>query len=313
MKKKKRELSGYMRQNRLFGIFITLPAIILLTLLFVFPIVFSFSLSFTDYNISKMITPSFVGLGNYINIIRSSEFLNAIKVTFIIAFGALSMQFVFGLALAALVNDISKNQAIFKTGYLIPMMVAPTVSGLLFRFMLNSEFGILNAVLKSMHVISTNIPWLTDLRLAVFCIMLVDSWSTIPLVFLLMYTALSGLSRAIIEAGRIDGASTFQIFFLIQLPCIRGPALVTLFLRFMDVFRIYDSIYVLTRGGPGTATESLSILIYKVNWVRYEMGNAASMSYIMMFIMFVIALIIQYFSYEKDERSLFKRRSIARA
>jgi multiple sugar transport system permease protein len=309
MKKGKQQLPGYMYQDRLFGIFITLPAIILLALLFVFPVIFSFSLSFTDYNISKMAVPSFVGLRNYISIIRSSEFLNAVKVTFIITSGALSIQFVCGLTLAALVNSIQRNQGIFKTGYLIPMMIAPTVSGLLFRFMLNSEFGILNTMLKSMRVISTNIPWLTDLRLAVFCIMLVDSWSTIPLVFLLMYTALSGLSHTIIEAGRIDGASAFQIFFLIQLPCIRGPALVTLFLRFMDVFRIYDSIYVLTRGGPGTATESLSILIYKVNWVRYEMGNAASMSYIMMFIMFVIALGIQYFSYEKDERSLFKRRS----
>jgi multiple sugar transport system permease protein len=144
--------------------------------------------------------------------------------------------------------------------------------------------------------------------MAILSIIMVDSWATIPMVFLLIYTALSALSHDMIEAGRIDGASAFQIFYRIQLPNIKGPALVTLFIRFMDVFRIYDSIYVLTRGGPGNATESLSVLIYKVNWTRYDLGRAASMSYIMMAMMFVIALVIQYFSLDKENRPFFKSR-----
>jgi multiple sugar transport system permease protein len=310
MKAIERKLPGYLRQDRIFGVFITLPAVVLLALLFVFPIIYSFFISFTNYNFGVSAAPQFIGVQNYIDSIKSPEFHNSLKVTFTIALGALAIEFLCGMVLAVLVNGITSGAGFFKAGYLIPMMVAPTVAGLLFRFILNGEFGILNTVLRNLKLIEANVQWLTNTRLSVFSIMIVDSWATIPMVFLLLYTALSALSHDMLEAGRIDGASAFQIFYLIQLPNIKGPALVTLFIRFMDVFRIYDSIYVLTKGGPGTATESLSILIYKVNWTRYDLGMAASMSYIMMAIMFVIALVIQYFNMDKEDRFFFKKKGV---
>ena len=296
-----------MRQDRAFGVLITLPAIILLALLFVFPIIFSFGLSFTNYNFGVSEAPGFIGIKNYIDSIKGTEFANSLRITFTITIGALIIEFICGMLLALLVNNISSGAGFFKASYLIPMMVAPTVAGLLFRFILNGEFGILNTMLMALNVIDSIIQWLTNSKLVLFSIMLVDSWATIPMIFLLLYTALSALSHDMIEAGRIDGANAFKIFFLIQLPNIRGPALVTLFIRFMDVFRIYDSIFVMTKGGPGTSTESLSLLIYKINWTRYDMGKAAAMSYLMMAIMFIIALIIQFFSQDRENRPFFNK------
>ena len=307
MKRSERKLPGYIRQDRIFGVIITLPAIILLALLFLFPIIFSFGLSFSNYNFGVSESPKFIGIQNYIDAIKGNEFRNSLRITFIIAIGALIIEFLCGTILAVLVNNIRSGAGFFKASFLIPMMVAPTVAGLLFRFVLNGEFGILNTVLMALKIIDRNIQWLTNLKLVLFSIMMVDSWATIPMIFLLLYTALSALSHDMIEAGRIDGANALQVFFLIQLPNIKGPALVALFIRFMDVFRIYDSIFVLTKGGPGTSTESLSLLIYKINWTRYDMGKAAAMSYIMMAIMFVIALIIQYFNQDRDERLSYRK------
>ena len=204
------------------------------------------------------------------------------------------------MLLSGLIVNIRKGQGILKTVYLIPMMVAPTVAGLLFRFMLNDDFGLLNVILKSLGIISSNIHWLTDSKIALISIMYVDSWAMIPFVFLLLYTGLSSVSEDVVESGKIDGANRLQIFFRIQMPIIKPTVIIALVIRFMDVFRIFDSIYVLTKGGPGKATESLSLLIYRTNWNKYNVGYASAMSYIMLVFMIIVALTIQYIGRDKD-------------
>ena len=119
-------------------------------------------------------------------------------------------------------------------------------------------------------------------------------------VFLLLYTGLSSVSEDVVESGKIDGANRLQIFFRIQMPIIKPTVIIALVIRFMDVFRIFDSIYVLTKGGPGKATESLSLLIYRTNWNKYNVGYASAMSYIMLVFMIIVALTIQYIGRDKD-------------
>lgn len=294
------------RNDELFGFALTLPAIIVSIFLFLFPLLYSFGISLTDYNYVKG-TMNFVGLRNYLSAFSDREFLSSLRVTLAISFGAMLVQFLFGVTLAVLVNHV-RLQGFFKTVFLMPMMIAPTVSGMLFRFMLNNEFGVVNAALKELGAITGNIPWLTDARLAFYCVILVDSWTCIPFVFLLIYTALSGLPTDMLEAGRIDGGNAWQIFFRIQLPNIRGALMVTMIMRFMDVFRIYDSIYIMTNGGPGSATEALSLYIYRINWNKYQMGKASSLSYIMMVIMAIFGILMQYFSVDKADRELNSER-----
>lgn len=291
------------KKDQLFGVCITAPAIILLVLLFIYPIIYSLIISFTNYNYVRG-TMKFVGLRNYMKAFEDADFINSLKVTFSISIASVIVQFVFGIMLAAFVVNTSKGQNFFKSVFLIPMMVAPTVAGLLWRFMLNTEFGVINSMLRSMNMVA--VPWLIDKRMVIGCVVLADSWSCIPFVFLLMYTALTGIPQDMIEAGKIDGGNAWQMFFSIQLPCVRAAFVVTLVLRFMDVFRIFDSIYIMTQGGPGTATEALSLYIYRVNWNKYQMGKASSLSYIMMIIMTVIGLTMQHFSEDRYDRNMHR-------
>lgn len=299
--KKKYKKSTRQKKDERFGLLMSIPSMILLALLFVFPIIYSFGASFTNYRLVGGKELAFIGFDNYIKAFTDATFWSSVKITLIITIGALLAEFLFAMLLAGLIINIKKGQGILKTIYLIPMMVAPTVAGLLFRFMLNDDFGLLNVILKSLGIISSNIHWLTDSKMALVSIMYVDSWAMIPFVFLLLYTGLSSVSEDVVESGKIDGANRMQIFFRIQLPIIKPTFIIAFVIRFMDVFRIFDSIYVLTKGGPGKATESLSLLIYRTNWNKYDVGYASAMSYIMLIFMVVVALLVQYLGNDKDK------------
>lgn len=299
--KKKYKKSTRQKKDERFGLLMSIPSMILLALLFVFPIIYSFGASFTNYRLVGGKELAFIGFDNYIKAFTDATFWSSVKITLIITIGALLAEFLFAMLLAGLIINIKKGQGILKTIYLIPMMVAPTVAGLLFRFMLNDDFGLLNVILKSLGIISSNIHWLTDSKMALVSIMYVDSWAMIPFVFLLLYTGLSSVSEDVVESGKIDGANRMQIFFRIQLPIIKPTFIIAFVIRFMDVFRIFDSIYVLTKGGPGKATESLSLLIYRTNWNKYDVGYASAMSYIMLIFMVVVALLAQYLGNDKDK------------
>lgn len=299
--KKKYKKSTRQKKDERFGLLMSIPSMILLALLFVFPIIYSFGASFTNYRLVGGKELAFIGFDNYIKAFTDATFWSSVKITLIITIGALLAEFLFAMLLAGLIINIKKGQGILKTIYLIPMMVAPTVAGLLFRFMLNDDFGLLNVILKSLGIISSNIHWLTDSKMALVSIMYVDSWAMIPFVFLLLYTGLSSVSEDVVESGKIDGANRMQIFFRIQLPIINPTFIIAFVIRFMDVFRIFDSIYVLTKGGPGKATESLSLLIYRTNWNKYDVGYASAMSYIMLIFMVVVALLVQYLGNDKDK------------
>ena len=295
--------------DQLFGMAITAPSVILLALLFLYPIAYSLVISFTNYNYVRG-TMNFVGFTNYLRAFEDADFLNALRVTFIISIASVVVQFIVGVLLSAFIVNMRRGQGFLKSAYLIPMMIAPTVAGLLWRFLLNNEFGAINHLLGAAGI--TTIPWLVNERLALICVVIVDSWTSIPYVFLLMYTALTTVSADMLEAGTIDGANSWQIFFRIQLPSIRAALMVALVIRFMDVFRIYDSIDIMTKGGPGTATEALSLYIYRVNWTKYQMGKASAMSYIMMVVMAVIGLLMQYYSEDKHDRAMRRERRRAK-
>lgn len=307
MKRRQKKSIKQIKDER-FGFLMSLPAMIFLALLFVFPIIYSFGASFTNYRLVGQNKLSFVGLENYIKAFTEPDFFNSVKITLLITVGALVVEFLLAMLLAGLIVNIKKGQGILKTIYLIPMMVAPTVAGLLFRFMLNDDFGLLNVILKSLGIVSSNVHWLTDSKIVLASIIYVDSWTTIPFIFLLMYTGLSSVSEDVIESGKIDGANRFQIFFRIQIPIIKPTLIIALVIRFMDVFRIFDSIYVLTDGGPGKASETLSLLIYKTNWHKYQVGYASALSYIMLIFMIAVALLIQYIGKDKEERKWKRHR-----
>jgi multiple sugar transport system permease protein len=194
------------------------------------------------------------------------------------------------MALAVLFNRDFRGNRLVRTLLLIPMMLAPIVAGLIWRFMYNPQIGIVNYLLRLIHVKGP--IWLGDPSVAMPAVVLVDVWQWAPFMFLMLYAGIASLPVDVFEAATVDGASAAQRFFLITLPLLRPIILVAVVIRVIDTLRIFDTIFVLTRGGPANITEVLSIYTYKVGMNFFRIGYATTMSY---FLLVIITLVSKLF------------------
>ena len=293
----------YTKSNSVFGFFITLPAMLTLTALFIYPLLFSLYVSFTDYNMAAVLgnrAINFIGLKNYGSVMGDSSFQNSMGVTVFITLSAICVQFVIALALAVGTGRIQKGRTFFITIYLITIMVAPVVVALLFRSILNDELGLMNLFLKKIGLITKDIGWLSDQNLSRLSIVIVDTWQATAAVFLLLYTAVISIPKDIMESAIVDGAGNWRTFTGIILPSIKSVIVYSMVIRFMDLFRIFDSIFILTNGGPGDATQSIAFYIFRKGWTQMDISKASAASYLMMLAMAIgIVLISKAGSYEK--------------
>jgi len=298
-----RRVRSIKRSNSLFGFFATAPAMLTLIGLFIYPLLFSLYVSFTDYNMAAVLgnrTINFVGLQNYSNVLADPAFWNAMRVTVYITISAIAVEFIFALALSVATQKIEKGKSVFISIYLITILVAPIVVALLFRFILNDELGLLNLILRKAGIISRDIGWLSDEKIAKLSVVMVDTWQATSSVFLLLYAAIIAIPKDIFESAVVDGANSWRVFVNIILPSIKSVIIYSMVIRFMDVFRIFDSIFLLTNGGPGDATESLALFIFRKGWTQMDMSKASATSYLMMIVMAVgILLINRVGNYEK--------------
>jgi len=292
------------KSNSIFGFFTTLPAMLILIALFIYPLLFSLYVSFTDYNMAAVLGKkaiNFVGLENYKNVISDTAFWNSMRVTILITAIAIVIEFILALALAVSTSRVERGKAYFIAIFLITIMMAPIVVALLFRFILNDELGLLNLVLRKIGLISADIGWLSDEHLAKLSVIIVDTWQATSSVFLLLYTAIIAIPKDIFESANVDGASKWRVLINIILPSIKNVILYAMIIRFMDLFRIFDSIFLLTNGGPGNATESMALLIFRIGWTQMDMSKASASSYLMMLVMaFGIMMINRIGNYEKN-------------
>lgn len=274
-----------------FGFLLSIPAILIVFGIQLYPLLHSFVLSFTDFRLLHDET-SFVGFSNFIALLTEKEFWNAMRVTSLITFFSLFFEFLLGLCIALILTSITHGKNFFRTIFLLPMMLSPVVVGLMFRYMFNDEFGIINTVLLNLGLIKAPIHWLLETNLALASIIILDIWATTPLVIILLYSGLINIPSTLYEAGKIDGTNAFKSFWYITVPLLKPIILVTLIIRGMDVFRVFDSIYVLTAGGPANSTESLAMYLYRINWKSNEVGMASAGSYLMLLIMVVASLLL---------------------
>lgn len=296
------------KSNSRFGFFTTLPALLTLTALFIYPLLFSLYISFTDFNMAAVIgkkAVGFVGIQNFKDILTDPAFWNSMRVTVFITIAAIGIEFILALALAVGTNRIEKGKSYFISIYLVSIMVAPVVVALLFKFILNDELGLLNLFLRKIGLISRDIGWLSDENIAKISVVMVDTWQATSAVFLLLYAAIIAIPRDIFESAVVDGANSWRVLINIILPSIKSVILYSMVIRFMDVFRIFDSIYLLTNGGPGNTTESLAMFIFRKGWTQMDISKASATSYLMMLVMVLgIVLINKAGNYEKNSNKL---------
>ena len=257
------------------------PAVLVMAAACLYPVLTAFQLAGFKW---EMGTPwssaQWVGLDNFISAFGNEQVWSSLWTTLLFAGVCVSAEMVLGIALALALEHPVRGMAVFRTIFILPMMIAPIAVGLAWRYMFDAQFGLINALLGLFDIKA--MTWLADPSLAFIAIVIADIWQWTPFVFIMMLAALASVDSAVLEAARIDGANWWQQIFLVKLPMVMHVIAITLMMRLIDAFRVLEVIYVLTFGGPGNSTEILALHIYKTAFVGQQMGVAAAVSVLLL-------------------------------
>ena len=267
------------------------PALITLIAVSAYPLGYDLYMSLTDFHLARPTSINFVGLENFFHAFREPSFVNSLRVTLMLAGISLSMELSIGLAIAILLTKPTRGKRLIESLVILPMFVPPVVIGLVWKYMYQQGYGIIPFCLNSIGI-TTGTGLLTESSTALLSLIVVEVWITTGFVVLLLLAGLRNLPREPIEAAQIDGATRSQIFAYIILPLLRPVIIIVLVLRTVDVFKIFDIIYVLTGGGPGEDTEVISYFVYRSGIRLLKMGYAAAVMFIFMGIVLGICILI---------------------
>jgi multiple sugar transport system permease protein len=266
------------------------PTLLVLLALLLYPTGYVLVVSFRDYELTDPAAGSpFVGLENYTTLLTDPTFFTALWKSILFTVGSVALSFVIGLAIALLLSrrDI-RGSGFTRTAILIPMILTPMVIGAMFRFMLERDNGIINQILGLVGI--ERYPFLADPTWAMISIILVDVWQWTPFAVLVLLAGLESLPEEPFEAARVDGATRWTEFWYITLPLLAAPIAVVLLIRTMDAFREFDKIFIMTAGGPGVATETLPLFLYRAGFQDFDMGFSAATGVIMLIIVTLVSL-----------------------
>jgi multiple sugar transport system permease protein len=282
----------FLGDRRLALLFIA-PALALLLFFTVFPLLWALVLAFTDYSATSALPYQWVGLGNFTSILGDPAVHQRALTTLIFVVGAVALETVLGFGIAYLISRRARGQGVLATVFLVPMMLAPIVVGLFWRFMLDSQFGVINSVLNSLGLGS--VLWLSNPKLAMVALICVDAWQWTPFIMLIALAGLTAVPKYLYEAAEIDRASEWFRFRRITLPLVWPLLLIGILFRAIDAFRMFDLVFILTGGGPGDSTETLSYSVYKVAFLGFDTGRASAYGLMMVIVVMVLAnLLIRY-------------------
>ncbi|MGC9530614.1 MAG: carbohydrate ABC transporter permease [Candidatus Bipolaricaulaceae bacterium] len=244
----------------------------------VYPMVNVVRLSFYEYNYLRG-SPAPVGMGNYLRLFQDRFFVRGLQNTFLFSLSATVAEVALGLGLALLFNVRFRGRRLLLPLVIFPMMFSTMVVCAIWRSMYHYDYGILNKFLQLIGL--GPVRWLIDPDLALWSVVLVDVWQWTPMAFLILLAGLQSIPRELYEAARVDGATGVSLFRRITLPLLRGHLFLALLLRSIDTFKIFDKVYALTGGGPGSATETISFYIYREGFKYFNMGRASAAAVVM--------------------------------
>jgi multiple sugar transport system permease protein len=274
------------RRDRQFGRRMAAPALSALLLVILFPIFFALYTSTFDYTLIHPVHDDFVGLAHYRSSLGDVEFGHSLWVTLRFVAAVVVLEFLLGFTVALMLNTVERGKNVYYLILLLPLLINPVVVGLIWRMFLHPVLGIVNYLLGLSGIGAVN--WLGDPANAFWTVVLVDIWHQVSFMVILLLAGLSALPREPYEAARMEGASALQTFIHVTLPLMRPVIMVTLLIRLIFAVRTYDLIYIMTRGGPGQATDLVSYFIYRQAFVTLNIAQAAAMSVILLLI--VLAL-----------------------
>jgi ABC-type sugar transport system permease subunit len=269
-----------------------LPAFLTILLVALFPLVWTVweSLHLHDLRMPWLGRP-FVGLANYIEAVADPRFRGALGHTLFFAATSVSLEVVIGLWFALALNRTFRGRGLVRAAVLVPWAIPTVVSALLWRFMFEGQTGIVNAALIDLGLAREPVVWLIHPRLAWVPVILADVWKTTPFVALLLLAGLQNIDASLYEAARIDGASAWRQFRYVTLPLLKPALLVALIFRTLDAFRVFDLVYALTGGGPGTSTEPIALYTFNALLQNLQFGYGSALSVIVFIVTFSLAVV----------------------
>lgn len=276
------------KRNRISGYLLLSPSLLALALIVLLPLLYVFFLSFSGFYYGQRI--GFVGLKNYISILTDPNFYSSLKVTAMFTIGSVVGQLLLALTFALTIHHAGRGESVIRLVAILPYMVSMVAGGVIFRWILNAEFGLINYLLRSLGIIRHPINFLGSPGYAMASIVGAHLWSSTPFATLILLAGLKSISSDIYESAEIDGARFFVRFTRITLPIMRSQIFVVLLIQTMFSFRHFPLPYAMTGGGPGVSTKVLAMLLQeKMTFLAF--GYNSALSVIMMLITLIIAVV----------------------
>ncbi len=277
-------------RNRRDGWLLVLPAIALIVLLGVYPLLYSLYLALHQWDLQTPTTP-FIGLDNFRTALRDDRLYSALRNTWLIVVVGVFLEFILGLILALLLVDLPRLKRFVIPIFILPVMMVPIVVGLTWRMLWDNQYGAVNHMLRMVFGQDLNIIWLGKTNTALIAMIVTQVWQWTPFMFVVLLAAISAVSPDLYEAASLDGASWWNTLKDITLPSIRHIVAVAILFRALDAFKIFDIVYMFTQGGPGTTTETASWYIYRLGFQFFRMGYASAISFLVLIMLSIVATI----------------------
>lgn len=291
-----------MNSDTLWRYLTLMPAVFLFLFLTLVPLGTLVALSFHEVEwIDREAVWTWIGLQNYLRLPADNLFRAGVLNTIIFAVVAVALQMLLGFLLALLTTQVTRGRLFYRTVFILPILVPGIIIGAIWKLMYSYDFGVLNQVLLFMGL--TPQDWLGDRSLALMAVIVVDVWHWTPFCFLLMLASLESLPQDIYDAAKIDGASRWQTLRHITLPLMVPAIVVTFIFRMILAFKVFDEIYLLTGGGPGTATEVISFTIYRRFFTEDQTGYGAALSISTILVVAMLIFLASRLNRRKEEMS----------
>ena len=290
-------------RRRSVGILFVLPAALTLLAITIFPLIYELRLVFMSWELTTNAPPQFVGLQNLGRVLFQDErFWASMRVTGTLIVLGVAVQLGVGTGLALLLNRLGgRLRTPLVSVFLIPVMIAPVVAGFQFRMIYHDQFGPLNYLIELITFGQwRGLAWIADPKVALFSILMTDVWQWTPFLMLIVLAGLQSIPLELYEAAEVDGASAWQTFWRITVPLLLPVVIIGILIRAMDSFKLFDIVYLVTGGGPGNVTETISFYTYLQGFKFFSLGYTAAMAFIQLI---VITLIAQFFlGFQKRQR-----------
>ncbi len=275
--------------DRFFKYWLVAPAIFLLLLVGLFPLIYSLVVSFQNITMMEVDT-SFAGFINYAQLFKDARLWQALLHTLVITVIALPLELVLGLLMAQLFLERMPGRQIFVSLLVLPTVISPIVAGATWRLMFDNRYGPINQIIGWFAGEPTTLLWNVNPNLVYPAILLCEIWQWTPFMFLILLAALSNVDRSLTEAAEIDGAGYWRTFFRIVLPAIWPVMAIAILIRGLDLVRIFDIIWALTQGGPGTMSETISVYTYVQGFQQFETSYTAAIAFLVIVLLTIIVV-----------------------